>query len=235
MPRGREISIKTCPDAERGFGINEGDDADAVAAGRDGAGCRFQLGPIRVFTHDSIQEACAIIRNIELDEMLRGLTYHDAGPGPDLSLFRETIETYLPTKDTPKRGVYDKVICDSNSRPEQEFALDADNDNQVICFLKLPEFYEIPIPMGKHGTGKYRPDFGLVMMNKGINADNKGDYYFVIEVKSTPDLDDKSSLTDAERFKIKCAQKHFAALGILAEITYCAPVADYNRDFKNKI
>src|SRR6266567_495876 len=146
-----------------------------------------------------IQEACAIIRTIELDEMLRGLVYHDAGPGPDLSLFRETIETYLPTRATPNRGVYDKIICDSNSRPEREFAAYADSDNEVVCFLKLPDFYEIPIPMGKHGTGKYRPDFGLVLKRKSLKTGDESEYYFVIETKSTPDLEDKTALTDAER------------------------------------
>ena len=182
-----------------------------------------------------IQVACASIRNIELDEMLRGLTYHDAGPGPDLTLFKETIETFLPTKSTPQKGVYNKIICDSNSRPEQEFALYADNDNEVVCFLKLPDFYEIPIPMGKHGTGKYRPDFGLVLKRKSLRSGDESDYYFVIETKSTADINDKTALTESERYKIKCAQKHFAALGIPAEIAYFAPVADYRRDFKNKV
>jgi type III restriction enzyme len=182
-----------------------------------------------------IQEACALIRNIEMDEMLRGLTYHDAGPGPDLSLFKETIETFLPTRATPNRGVYDKIICDSNSRPEREFALNADSDNEVVCFLKLPDFYEIPIPVGKHGTGKYRPDFGLVLKRKSLKSGDESDYYFVIETKSTANLDDMTALTDSERYKIKCAQKHFASLGIPTEIAYVAPVAEYHRDFKNKV
>ena len=126
--------------------------------------------------------------------------------------------------------MYDKIICDSNSRPEQEFALYADNDNEVVCFLKLPNFYEIPTPIGK-----YRPDFGLVLKRKSLKTGDESEYYFVIETKSTPDLQDKSAQTESERYKIKCAQKHFAALGIPAEIAYYAPVAEYNRDFKNKV
>ncbi|MBK5273680.1 MAG: hypothetical protein JJE30_01330 [Desulfuromonadales bacterium] len=103
------------------------------------------------------------IRTIELDEMLRGLSYHDAGPGPDLSAFKEVIETFRETAHTPSRCVYDKVVCDSNSKPERDFALYADNDHEIVCFLKLPDFYEIPTPIGN-----YHPDFGLVMKRKSL-------------------------------------------------------------------
>jgi type III restriction enzyme len=126
--------------------------------------------------------------------------------------------------------VYDKVICDSNSRPEYEFALYADNDHEVVCFLKLPDFYEIPTPIGN-----YRPDFGLVMKRKSLKTGDESDYHFVIEVKSTPNLDDMTALTFSEQFKIKCATEYFNSLGIPAEIRYIAPVADYRRDFKNKV
>ncbi len=177
-----------------------------------------------------IQEAAAAIRTIELDEMLRGLSYHDAGPGPDLSAFKEVIETFRETAHTPSRCVYDKVICDSNSKPERDFALYADNDHEIVCFLKLPDFYEIPTPIGN-----YHPDFGLVMKRKSLKTGDESDYSFVIEVKSTPDLDDMTALTFSEQFKIKCAREYFKALGIPADIRYIAPVADYRRDFKNKV
>ena len=57
-------------------------------------------------------EAAAAIRAIELDEMLRGLSYHDTGPGQDLSAFREVIETFRETAHTPSRCEYDKVISE---------------------------------------------------------------------------------------------------------------------------
>ena len=126
--------------------------------------------------------------------------------------------------------------------------------------LKLPEFYKIPTPIGN-----YQPDFGLVVKQRSLkNSDNDGlahslqasgihtipgdkELYFVIETKSTNDLNDTHALTEDERTKIQCAVKHFQALGIRAEIggdikyevketqgnyqnsktTYRAPVKDY--------
>jgi type III restriction enzyme len=191
------------------------------------------FGQIVKNPHRFVREATVIIRRIELEQMLRGLSYHPTGESISLSEFKETINTYLPTRDTPNRGIYDKVICDSDSKPEREFAGSADTDREVVCFLKLPAFYQIPTPIGM-----YRPDFGLVVRRKRLKSQDEFDYYFVVETKGTNDLNDIRALTDAERYKIECAIKHFEALGIDMEIKYqiyYAPVQDYQRDFKSKI
>ena len=99
--------------------------------------------------------------------------------------------------------------------------------------MKLPDFYEIPTPIGM-----YRPDFGLVVRRRHLMTPDEPDYYFVVETKSTGELEDMRALTEAERYKIKCAQKHFEALGIEAHFEYQiyhAPVQDYQRDFKSRI
>ena len=174
-----------------------------------------------------------MIREIELEEMLRGLSYHPTGESVHLSEFKETIKTYLPTVDTPRRGIYDKVACDSNSGPEREFAGAADSDSEVVCFLKLPSFYEIPTPVGQ-----YRPDFGLVVKRRRLRSEEEYEYYFVVETKGTNDINDMSALTESEKYKIECAQKHFAAIGLKADIDYqiyFAPVKEYQRDFKDRI
>ena len=57
-------------------------------------------------------------------------------------------------------------------------------------------------------------------------------------MKSTNNIDDTKALTETERLKIKCALKHFEALGIEAKLSYVpyvAPVKDYREDFKNKL
>lgn len=180
-----------------------------------------------------VREASTIIRRIELEQMLRGLSYHPTGESISLSEFKESIPTYLPTRETPSRGIYDKVICDSNSKPEREFAGSADTDTEVVCFLKLPNFYEIPTPIGM-----YRPDFGLVVRRKRLKSTDEFDYYFVVETKGTNNLDDTKALTTDERYKMECAKKHFEALGIEAHLEYQiyhAPVQDYQRDFKSKV
>jgi len=150
-----------------------------------------------------------------------------------LAALEPVVETFFPVEPTPNHGVYDHAICSHNSVPEREFANAADKDNEVVCFLKLPEFYEIPTPIGM-----YQPDFGLVLKRRNLRDGTENDYYFVIETKSTNNVDDTRSLTDSERLKIKCAIKHFDALGIEAKLSYrpyVAPVKDYNSDFKTKV
>ncbi|MFO0964654.1 MAG: DEAD/DEAH box helicase family protein [Gemmataceae bacterium] len=176
--------------------------------------------------------ACALIRNLELDEMLRTLSYHPTGETIPLDDFLELIETYLPVLPTPQRGLYDGIPCSSSI--ERSFAQAAEQDNEVVCFLKLPKCYRIPTPIGHH----YEPDFGLILKRRRLASAGEQEYYFVIETKSTNNLEDRKALTDSERLKIKCAIKHFEALQIEAKLEYrpyVAPVRDYRADFKNRI
>lgn len=167
-----------------------------------------------------IHQAAAIIRNIELDEMLRGLDYHLTGDNFPFSFddfVRNVSEkTYV---DTPKRGVFDKMLIDSDV--ERTFAKTADLDDEIICFLKLPSYYKINTPIGE-----YEPDFGLVMKRKSLKSGKESEFYFVIETKGTNDITDKKALTESEVYKIKCAMKHFEALGV--EVHYKAPVKEYH-------
>ena len=108
-----------------------------------------------------IHEASSRIREIELDELLRGLTYAPSGEEFDISRLEPSIVTYADTIETPNRGLYDRVVFDSSF--ERDFAGFADNDDEVVCFLKLPAFYQIPTPIGS-----YNPDFGVVLRRKRL-------------------------------------------------------------------
>jgi len=192
------------------------------------------------------QTAVAILCRIELEEKLRGLEYKPNGEVYPLAEFEELVERHIPVQPTPQHGVYDGVFCDSNSAPERDFAVRADADPQVLCFIKLPDFYKIPTPFGD-----YTPDFGLVLRDASLRGGGREEFYFVIETKGTNDLDDPHALTEDERRRIKCAMKHFEAIGIrtvtplphqkpsqpaLTERdAYVAPVKDYRADFREKI
>jgi type III restriction enzyme len=189
-----------------------------------------------------IQQASKALKRIELAEMLRTLSYHETGDSFSLDQFKTEFFTSSPVEPTPNKGIYDYALCDADSMPEHDFARQADNDPKVVCFLKLPEFYKIPTPIGN-----YQPDFGLVVKQRNLKNNDAKELYFVIETKSTNDLNDTHALTEDERTKIQCAVKHFQALGIRAEIggdstyhvketsgdylqanaTYQAPVKDY--------
>lgn len=167
-----------------------------------------------------IHRASALIKNIELEEMLRGLDYQVTN-----ETFPFDFEDFVKQLDdkrytlTPKRGVFDKTLVDSEV--EHKFALTADNDDEVVCFLKLPSYYKIKTPIGE-----YEPDFGIVMKRKSLKDGAVNEFYFVIETKGTNDINDKKSLKESEVYKIKCALKHFEALGV--DVKYKAPVKEYD-------
>jgi len=183
-----------------------------------------------------LSDACAAIRDIELEEMMRTLSYKPTGESIPLTEFAEIINTFLPLEPAPNRGVYDGVAYESTY--ERTFTKDAERDNEVVCFLKLPKCYRIPTPIGHGNQGFYEPDFGLILRRRNIQSGSENEYYFVIETKGTSNLEDKKALTESERLKIKSALKHFEALGIEAKLDYMpyvAPVMAYEADFKTKV
>lgn len=167
-----------------------------------------------------IHEAAAIIRNVELDEMIRGLNYHTTGESYPFE-FEDFVKNIAPNGyvDTPIKGVFDKMLIDSDV--ERKFSLEADKDTEVVCFLKLPSWYKIKTPIGP-----YEPDFGLIMKRKSLKDGNESEFYFVIETKGTNDINDKKALKESEVYKIRCAMQHFKSLGL--EVQYKAPVKEYN-------
>ena len=167
-----------------------------------------------------VQEAAKILRKIELDEMLRALTYEKTGETIPLTELQDSFDTYKKLQPTPERGLYDHAMCDSGI--EMDFARDADTASEVVCFLKLPESYKIPTPIGN-----YSPDFGIVLKRKNLLEWTGEEFYFVIETKGTNDLGDTSALTPDEVMKIQCAQKHFTALGMPTTVRFEAPWRDY--------
>ena len=162
-----------------------------------------------------------IIKNAELDEMLRSIEYHKNGEEYDFD-FEDFVKNIDSSKYvlTPNKGVYDKMLVDSDV--ERKFSENADTkDSEVVCFLKLPSSYKIKTPIGD-----YEPDFGLVMKRKKLKDGTESEYYFVIETKGTNDINDKKALTESEIYRIKCAMKHFAEIGV--EVHYEAPVKEYD-------
>jgi type III restriction enzyme len=184
-----------------------------------------------------IHEASRIIRNVELEEMVRGLTYTLTGEVFDEALVPQDFELDLPAiryTQSPSRGLWDKMLTDSEG--EHKFTLMADNDTDVVCFLKLPDSYVIQTPVGE-----YHPDWGIVMKHKRLRDGDEGEFYFVVETKGTNDIHDIRSLKESEKLKIQCAFAHFKAIGIQVDderaanhSTYEAPVRDYRPYFKQR-
>ena len=169
-----------------------------------------------------MEQAVFKIRQIQLDELVRCIEYSPIGETYDFDFkdFRKDgCENWV---DTPNHGVWDKTLYDSIL--EKEFAKEADKitNTEVLCFLKFPSWYKIPTPIGN-----YEPDFGVVLHKRLLSSpDEDKEYYFVVEIKGTNDINDTRALTTHEIGRIKCAVKHFKSLGI--EAYYKAPIKEYD-------
>lgn len=160
------------------------------------------------------------LRQVQLEELVRCVSYtptEEAYPFDFDDFHKDACENYV---STPNHGVWDKTLYDSSL--ERDFAEEADHDDsRVVCFLKFPTWYKIPTPVGN-----YEPDFGVVL--KRVSLQQKGEqqeYYFVVEIKGTNEISDTRALTPHEVARIRCAIKHFQALGIKA--TYKAPIREF--------
>ncbi len=165
-----------------------------------------------------LHEASRAINRIKIEEMVRTIDYRPTGEHFGFDLFKDIIPTYKEVVPMPERGVYDHAIIDSGSTYESTFAKQAEMDPRVVCVLKLPEWYKIPTP-----AGNYTPDFGIVVSQKSLRDQSAVEIHLVVETKSTSVMAD---LDTEEQIKIKCAIRHFHALGVNANtsLIYQAPV-----------
>ena len=106
----------------------------------------------------------------------------------------------------PKSGksLYSYVVYDS-STVEQPFAVELDLAEEVRVFAKLPNKFKIDTPLGS-----YNPDWAYV-----VEEDGERRVYFVVETKGGGN--NNIRVSDAERTKIRCARRHFAALQVDVE------------------
>lgn len=98
-----------------------------------------------------------------------------------------------------QKTVFDYVIYDSEV--ENNFAARLDSREDIKLFMKLPDKFKIPTPVGP-----YNPDWAIVKQEDGQEK-----IYMIRETKSTQNA---SLLRDSEQTKIDCGKKHFEAIGI---------------------
>ena len=97
-----------------------------------------------------------------------------------------------------KKSVYDYIVYDSGV--EEEFAKRFEKDEDVKMYVKLPDWFKIPTPLGS-----YNPDWAVLIENDGTER-----LYFVVETKGSILAED---LRKKEVKKIECGEKHFEAIG----------------------
>ena len=165
-----------------------------------------------------IDGAIVIIKSIMNKFVVDGIKYHKLGEDEIWAqeLFEsEELRGYLTANmvKTPNNGIYEYTVYDSDI--EREFAERLNANGDVKLFVKLPDWFKIPTPLGT-----YNPDWAILVEKEMLNR-----LYFVVETKGT-DLLDQLSLSQIG--KIKCGEAHFVALG-KDKVTFLAPVASYER------
>lgn len=111
---------------------------------------------------------------------------------------QEELKTYLKNAIQTAKSVFEYVVYDSEGT-ERKFAEDLEANEAVKVYAKLPAWFKIPTPLGT-----YNPDWAVLVEEDGAER-----LYFVVETKSSGWWDD---LRHREGAKIKCGEKHFAAI-----------------------
>ncbi|MFH1098786.1 MAG: DEAD/DEAH box helicase family protein [Candidatus Uhrbacteria bacterium] len=169
-----------------------------------------------------IAEAAQRLKRIVTEELVAAIRYTPTDAQYPLSEFKEMIETYGAVVQTP-RGLYDHVIVESETI-ERPFALALDSEQRIHAYLKLPNWYTIPTPIGPEG---YHPDWAFVVEQRALSDGKESrSYYFVVETKGS---NDPNALRPEEILKIECAMRHFTALGFAPKTDrqYVAPIKDF--------
>ena len=138
-------------------------------------------------------------------QMIDGIKYTKIGEAYEMCQFDCELQSWDEYLIPATRSVYDSVICDSDV--ERDFVEDLENRKDIKLYVKLPDFFTVPTPIGN-----YNPDWAIVKEEKDAHGRTNETVYLVRETKDTTDL---SKLRPSEAQKISCGNRHFCdALGV---------------------
>ena len=136
------------------------------------------------------------------EELTKDTEYAPTGDSWPASNFRarHQEETVAHRVVPVERSVTDMVVCDSDV--EERFALYLDSREDVPLFLKLPDWYKIPTPLGN-----YNPDWAFIR-----DGESGRRYHFVRETKGTDDIEKLQ--WESEGWKIRFGEAHYNAIDV---------------------
>jgi type III restriction enzyme len=143
-------------------------------------------------------------------QMVDGIQYEPV-PGLNWEMHRlepeasEEIERYaarLYSVQNASKTLYDHIEIDSEV--ERRFAKGLDDNHRVRFFMKLPSWFTVDTPIGP-----YNPDWAIVF-------DGSERVYLVRETKGSVDPEE---IRGREETKIRCARRHFDAIGVDYAVT----------------
>lgn len=173
----------------------------------------FKSGRLKEFYENPeewIKQVSKILLSVKKENLTEGIKYEKVDDYYEQDFIFNDEELY-GYKDrnildvSSDKNIYDHVIYDSEI--EREFAIDAENDDDVLLYAKLPSRFKIDTPIGN-----YNPDWAVV-----LNTFEGEKLYFVAETKGTENIND---LKGSEKKKILCGRKHFEVIdtGIKYEV-----------------
>jgi type III restriction enzyme len=148
---------------------------------------------------DFATKATNLIKEVMADHLVNGIQYTRLDDAYEMALFDAEYKDWLNYLVPVEKSVYDHVRFQSDV--EKKFVEDIEARDDVRMYIKLPDWFKVPTPVGD-----YNPDWALVIENP--DGDNKPLLYLVRETKG------EGELRPTERRKTVCGEKHFVgALG----------------------
>ena len=118
----------------------------------------------------------------------------------------DELSGYLKNTIETQKSIYTHIIYDSLK--EEDFASKFEKNEDVKLYIKLPNWFKIPTPIGN-----YNPDWAIL-----LDVDGMDKLYFVLETKSGKNSQlFEEPLRESEKINIECGRKHFEALNTKAE------------------
>ena len=161
------------------------------------------LGQVFNNPAEFIQRAAEAINRAKRRFLVDGVQYLEVGDHYRMSLFQD-LEGYEDSLLPIERSIYDHAIADS--KLERGFAEALDGMDEVKLFIKLPDWFVVPTPVGD-----YNPDWAIVFLVQDAFGEAREKLYLVRETKGALD---EEQLRGMEEMKIDCARRHFEAIEV---------------------
>lgn len=149
-----------------------------------------------------IDQVTDAISRALFDLVAEDITYQPTGEAwpADLVKERHQVDTVAPWVVPVQGSITDHVVCDSDV--EEKFVRFLDARPDIPLFLKLPEWFKIPTPLGN-----YNPDWAFVREQATGTT-----IHLVRETKGGSDID--KLRWESEGWKIKFGAAHFESIGV---------------------
>jgi restriction endonuclease len=161
------------------------------------------LDQVFVNPAEYIQRVGEAVNRAKRRFLVSGVQYVEIGDGYEMSLF-EDLEGYEDGLLPIEKSIYDHVAYDSGV--ERDFALELEQMDEVKLFVKLPDWFVVPTPIGD-----YNPDWAVVFHVQDGFGETREKLYLVRETKGSVDVEE---LRSTEQMKIDCARRHFEAIEV---------------------